>query len=132
MKKMIAIIMAVIMIMAMTAVALADTVSFTGFYLDNGIYGKQQTPFVVKTTPTNNSSRTVITSISGATSEEPMVARVRKNDGSEASSTIDISSTGTYMKTWKSGYGINGESYYLMMQNTTYGPPVTVSGTFTP
>ena len=44
----------------------------------------------------------------------------------------DISSTGTYMKTWKSGYGINGESYYLMMQNTTYGPPVTVSGTFTP
>lgn len=132
MKKTNAIIFAVIMLLTIAAVALADTASFTNFQLSNGVNGKQQSPTVTKTTATNYSSKTVISSISGATASEPMVACVRHENGNRASGTFNISSTGTYWGTWKSGYGQSGDRYFLRMQNTTGGPTVTVSGTFTP
>ena len=132
MKKTMAIVLAVIMLLGIATTALAETAKFTNFKLSNGVDGKQQSPTVEKTTETNYSSKTEITSIKGATASEPMVARVRREDGKRASGSFDVSAKGTYWNTWYSGYGTKGERYYLRMQNTTNGPTITVSGKFTP
>ena len=132
MKRMIAIVFAFIMLLGIAATALADTATFTNFVLSNGVNGKKQTSNVKKSSSTGIYPTTVVTSISGATSSAPMVARVRLNTGDKATNTFKVYVTNTYWCAWLSGYGKKGDYYNLRMQNTTGGPTITVSGTFTP
>lgn len=132
MKKTMSILLAAVLLMSIALTAYAASATFTNFTLMNGVNGKQQTPAVVKATGNNHSSKTEITDITGATEAAPMVARVRRGDGSVASTSFDIVEEGPYYQGWYSGFGYDGDMYYLRMQNTTNGPTIVVSGVFTP
>ena len=121
-----------IVVFALSVIAFADSTNYS-YTLSNGVNGKRETDYVLKTTATGTSAKTTISSISGATASYPMVARVRAAGGGQASELQDhITTTTTYYFTWKDGYGSYGKNYKMRMQNTTNGPTITVSGTFTP
>ena len=136
MKRILAITLVVSMLLLISATALADTIYFINFTLENGVNGKQNSGTAKKSTATGTKFTVGVTSISGATSAGPMVCNVYNSSNTKVSkSSGSIYTTGSWARDYTGTNGADGikdKYYYLKMQNTTGGPTIKVTGYLTP
>lgn len=136
MKRLLSVLLIVVMLFALSATAMAGSVTFIGFVLENGVNGKRVSGSAEKAGETGTQFNLTISSISGATKAEPMVCNVYNANNKKVSAKAgNISRTGSWDRDYagKNGAkGIKGNQYHLKMQNTTGGPEITVTGTLTP
>jgi len=133
MKKGFVVFLVLAMLLSMVVMALADTSTFTNFVLDNGVDGKKNTLSAKKSGADGTAPTVTFTKLAGATQSGPIVVRARRSrDGAAATGLGEYYTLGEHKGKYNSGFGLQGELYYLVMQNTTGGPRITASGTFVP
>ena len=76
MKRILSVTLVVALLLLTAASALADTAYFTSYVLSNGVNGKKNSNAALKSTSTGTYYIVGVTSISGATSNDPMVCNV--------------------------------------------------------
>lgn len=132
MKKLVALMLMVVLMLAIAVPALADNVGYN-FTVTTTRGQQKRTSFGVKDTETNSAAQVTLYSCPQVEAGTRLYFVMVAMDGSDASYESCFTSVRTLPRSYKPGYGIKGDGYKVgFWKNTSVDPDCVVRGNFTP